>query len=66
MASLNRPGPKRYSVCPRAHSLLEESWARNPGQTTHRMTDPGSTHEGCPSGGEAAEFQQEEPWASRA
>ena len=29
--SLNRPGPDRYSVCPRPHSLLEESWTWNPG-----------------------------------
>lgn len=30
------------------------------------MTNPGSTLERGPSGGEAAEFQKKEPWASRA
>lgn len=55
---------KQTRALNRSHTLLEESWTQNPGQGPHRrMTNPGSTPEGCPSLGKAAELQEKEPWA---
>lgn len=66
LSALNRLGPEKCSVPPQVAQPTGEELDLEPGLAPHRrVTNPGSTLEGCPSGEEAAEFQEKEPWTSR-
>lgn len=58
-SALSRLGQEKYRVPPQVTRPVGVDLDIPPGLA------PGSTLEGCPSGGEAAEFQEKEPWASR-
>lgn len=66
LSALNRLGPEKCSVPPQVTQPTGGELDLDPGLAPPgRATNPGSTLEGCPSGGEAAGFQEKEPWTGR-